>query len=134
MASKDERALFDGLRVLLVEDEFLIAADLAEFLGELGCEVVGPVAKVDSAMRLAAREPLDGAIVDMNLAGRSAVPVLSMLDSRDVPAIVTTGYGTSSVPERLQHIPCLSKPVRRLRLIAAMQAAFARRGTTVARC
>jgi DNA-binding NtrC family response regulator len=135
MTSRNDGALFDGLKVLLVEDEFMIAADMAELLVDLGCEVVGPVAKFDAAMKIARRADLDGAIVDMNLAGKSAVPVLSMLDSRSVPAIVTTGYGRASVPERLRHIPCLSKPVRRIRLIATMEAAFAhRRGTTEARC
>ena len=64
-----------GLRVLVVEDEMLIAVLIEEVLQGLGCHVVGPVSRLDAALRLAHEEPLDAAILDVRIRGGQVYPV-----------------------------------------------------------
>lgn len=119
-------AIFERTRVLLVEDDFLQAADLARLMSALECKIIGPVARLEAALELVARKAIDGAIIDMMLAGKSAVPLLMLLESRKVPAIVTTAFGRDAVPRQFRHIPCLSKPINLVRLITSMEAMFQR--------
>jgi DNA-binding response OmpR family regulator len=117
-------AVFENTRVLLVEDDFRQAADLARLMSALDCKIIGPVGQLEAALALAARKAIDGAIIDMMLAGKSATPLLMLLESRKVPAIVTTAFGRSAVPSQLRHLPCLPKPINLVRLIASMEAMF----------
>jgi CheY-like chemotaxis protein len=82
-----------GRAVLVVEDEPLVAMEMAHTLGELGCEVIGPAATLDEALRLAATHRPDAAVLDVNLRGRPAFPVAELLAGRGVPMIWATGYG-----------------------------------------
>jgi DNA-binding response OmpR family regulator len=117
-------AIFEKARVLLVEDDFRQARDLAQLISALECKVIGPVARLEAALQLVARRAIDGAIIDLMLAGKSAVPLLTLLESLNVPAIVTTAFGRAEFPRQLRHIPCLSKPINRVRLITSMEAMF----------
>jgi CheY-like chemotaxis protein len=99
-------------RVLVVEDNPLLARFTALLLTQLGCEVVGPVGSVDTAVALAGAEPLDAALLDINVADRSAVPVAETLDRRGTPYAVMTGYGREKIPPAFQDTPCLYKPFR----------------------
>jgi len=119
-------AIFERTRVLLVEDDFRQAADLVRLMSALDCKIIGPVARLEAALELVARKAIDGAIIDMMLAGKSAVPLLMLLESRKVPAIVTTAFGRAAVPRQLRHIPCLPKPINLVRLITSMEAMFQR--------
>jgi CheY-like chemotaxis protein len=96
-------------RVLVVEDEFLVAADIALMLEELGCHPVGPIGDLEAAVRAAAEEPLDAALLDVNLHGRSAIPVADALAARGIPFVFCTGYDARGLP-RHGDAPRLAKP------------------------
>ncbi|MDP3265062.1 MAG: response regulator [Tabrizicola sp.] len=82
-------------RVLVVEDEFLISAMLCDMLIAASAEVVGPAANVSAALKLIEDNPVDGAILDMNLNGQWIDPVAEALARRAIPFVFTTGYGTN---------------------------------------
>ena len=115
-----------GLRVLIVEDEFMVGAALEAMLERLGCAVVGPVGRLKPALRLARDEgeALDGALLDLNLAGEPAYPVAEALAARGVPFLFVTGYGSRSVREDFRSVPRLDKPIAEAELEARMRAAF----------
>ena len=106
-----EPAGLDGRRVLVVEDEPLVALDIATTLEDAGCEVVGPAATLQEALDLAEAQTVDAAVLDGNLRGESSHPVAALLFARSVPVIYVTGYSSlpSGVPEGA-HL--LSKPLR----------------------
>jgi two-component sensor histidine kinase/CheY-like chemotaxis protein len=83
-----------GHRVLVVEDEPLVALELAETLSALGCEILGPAATLAEALRLAEAAPLAAAVLDVNLQGQPAFPVAELLARRGVPVVWATAYGT----------------------------------------
>jgi len=101
-----------GLRVLIVEDEMIIALEIESMLRALGCEVVGPVGTLKSALRLAHTEALDAAVLDVNLHGEKVFPVADELQARGIPFLFATGYGAWTMPEEWRG-PCrLDKPFR----------------------
>ena len=100
-----------GLRILVVEDNALIADLICEGLESFGCIVVGPAARVQAALDLAAVEGLDGAVLDVDLAGELSLPVASALAARNVPMVLLSGYDDAAMlPRALQSIPRLAKP------------------------
>ncbi|MFN4141776.1 response regulator [Aestuariivirga sp.] len=82
-----------GKRILVVEDEALIAVMVEDMLTELGSEVVGPAATIDAAMALAREEAIDAAVLDVNVRGERIDPVAEVLIERGVPVLFATGYG-----------------------------------------
>src|SRR5215472_3308440 len=102
-----------GLRVLLVEDEIMVALLLEEMLGELGHTVVGPVARLQRALEMAQQEPLDVAILDVNINGSEVYPVAEALAARDIPFAFVTGYGGKGLRTSYCDRPTLQKPFRR---------------------
>ena len=102
---------FSGRRVLIVEDESLVAMLLETILEDMGCTPVGPAATVDEALRLAAdAEPIDAALLDVNVAGRQVFPVAEALRDRGVPFVFSTGYGEGGLPDEWRGLPTLQKP------------------------
>ena len=99
-----------GLRVLVVEDEALVAMLIEDSLTDLGCEVVALVAGLDEALEVAGREPLDAAVLDVNLAGREVYPAADRLAARGIPFVFATGYGPQGVREAYRDRPALQKP------------------------
>jgi CheY-like chemotaxis protein len=99
-----------GCRILVVEDETLIAVLIEEVLQSLACIVVGPVAKLDDALRLASEEALDAAILDVTIRGGHVYPVAEQLLVRGIPFLLASGYGGWVLPEHLQDRPRLTKP------------------------
>ncbi len=99
------------LRVLLVEDEALVAMMMCEFLGELGCSIDGPHSSVAAALAAAEHEDIDFALLDINLAGELVYPVADRLRAREMPFAFVTGYDLDSVEEGFKHAPILQKPV-----------------------
>ena len=97
-------------RVLVVEDEMLVAMVLEDQLADAGFKVVGPAFSVEEAMRLAASEPLDGAVLDINLAGEKVYPVADLLAARNVPFVYVTGFGQAGMRDADQGRPMLQKP------------------------
>lgn len=97
-------------RVLVVEDEALVAFMIEDALNQLGHEVVGPVGKFDTAMKLAREEHFDAAILDVTITGGKIFPVVELLIARGIPFAISSGYADWSLPENLKGHPRLAKP------------------------
>jgi CheY-like chemotaxis protein len=111
MTSAEAIRPLSGRRVLIVEDEYFLADDLARSLARLGGEVVGPVPTREQALGLlSGPERIDLAVLDINLRGESAFPIADALAERGVPFLFATGYGQEAVPERFRHRPHWEKP------------------------
>jgi chemotaxis family two-component system sensor kinase Cph1 len=98
-------------RVLVVEDEALLAMELEELLDRAGCTVVGPFSDVARALDAAHRESIDVALLDMNLNGEMVYPLADELTKKGVPFLFVTGYGALDVPERFRSITRVAKPI-----------------------
>ncbi len=114
-------------RILLVEDEILVAMLLEEILADLGYDVVGPVGRVDEAIELAKTAAIDGAILDVNLAGHHVYGVADALTERNIPYIFATGYGQAGLRDGYTDRPVLNKPFRANELKAGLQGLFDKR-------
>jgi len=114
-----------GLRVLVVEDEFLPAALIEETLRELRCDILGPVSNLDAALAAIQRGGFDAALLDINLKGRAATPAAAELAVRAVPFILVTGYqGSASDEPAMSSAPRIVKPFTLEQLAEAMRKAF----------
>lgn len=102
---------FSGSRVLVVEDEALIAIMMKEELVGLGFDVVGPVSTLPQALDAARGADFDVAILDLNLGKQSSFDVAEILESRGVPFVLVTGYSAAGINPRFSHVPLLEKPV-----------------------
>jgi DNA-binding LytR/AlgR family response regulator len=120
------RGELKGLRILVVEDNFLVAENLREFLSACGCDVIGPAPRVEVALGLlAANGRLDGAMLDINLGSEDCFPVAAALQEREVPLLFLTGYDQGmAIPAEFSHAPRLSKPVDERDLILAAREVF----------
>ncbi|MBM0104929.1 response regulator [Steroidobacter sp. S1-65] len=101
---------FTGLRALIVEDEGAIALLIEDMLLDLGCEIAAAAAELGKACELARTARIDFAILDLNLAGVSALPVAEILRERGIPFMFSTGYGTSAVSGVFERYPVVAKP------------------------
>ena len=100
-----------GRRVLVVEDESLVAMLLETILEDMGCTTVGPAANIDDGLALVADdEHLDAALLDVNVAGRHVFPVAEALKARGVPFVFSTGYGEGGLPEEWRGQATIQKP------------------------
>jgi len=99
-----------GKRVLVVEDEFLIALDIAGALEQGGLEVIGPLACVRDALSALEREHVDGALLDANLGGEPVGKVADALFARRVPFAFVSGYGREQLPQQHRGVPLIGKP------------------------
>jgi CheY-like chemotaxis protein len=97
-------------RVLVVEDEALIAMLVEDMIHDSGGEMVGPAAKLSDAVDLARNAQADVALLDLNLGGALAYPVADVLRQRGVPIVFTSGYGSAALIQRFQDCPILDKP------------------------
>ncbi len=102
-----------GNRILLVEDEILVAMMMRDILGELGFSVIGPFSRLSEAMVAAVHDEIDGGIVDVNLGGEFVYPVADVLVARNIPFVFVTGYGVESIDQRFGTVPIIKKPVQR---------------------
>ncbi len=115
------RLLLEGQRVLVVEDEALVAMELADILERHGCKVIGPAGSVAHAHGLLHIE-IDAALLDLNLHGELSISVAVALNDRGVPFAVLSGYGQSQLDApALRLAPRLSKPVQHRDLIRALE-------------
>ncbi|MGA0588674.1 response regulator [Dyella sp. KRB-257] len=100
-----------GKRVLVVEDEYLIAEDVRIALVLVGAEVIGPYGTLAAAAQACARIPAPHvAVLDVNLAGERVFPVAERLVDSGVPCLFTTGYDDISIPDVFARCPRLRKP------------------------
>lgn len=114
-----------SLKVLLVEDEMMIALLVESMLIDLGHEVMGPVGWLNKAVAMAEHEDLNLAVIDVNINGGSAYPVAAALAARGIPFIFATGYGRAGLAVPFENSPALQKPYRSEDLRAAIEAVYA---------
>lgn len=100
----------NGLRILVVEDEAAISLLLEDMLLDFGCEVIGPAARLSAALEAVAREQVDLAILDVNVAGEPIYPVAEALAQRSIPFVFSTGYGSAGIRDSFRDRPVLQKP------------------------
>ena len=100
-----------GRNILIVEDESLVAMLLETILEDMGCTPVGPISNVDEALALLAGDvALDGALLDVNVAGREVFPVAAALKALGVPFVFSTGYGEGGLPDEWRGEAVIQKP------------------------
>ncbi len=105
-----DRKVLQGKKVLIVEDEALIAMLFEDILEDFECQVVGPAMNVRQALELAQSADIDIAVLDVNLGGEPSFPVATFLQSRGVPLLFSSGYGSQGLPPEWQGTPTLPKP------------------------
>ena len=110
----------EGVRVLVVEDEYLVAILIEEILESAGCIVAGPIPRLAEALDAAHHENCDAAVLDVNLAGERIDPVANALCERNVPFLFVTGYGASALPGEYTERPLIHKPFRMADLLSAV--------------
>jgi CheY-like chemotaxis protein len=107
----------DGCRVLVVEDEFMLADEIANELDDAGAVVLGPVGSLAGAITLIKTAAhIDGAILDLNLGGEMTFPAAALLAERGVPFVFTTGYDPSMIQSCFEHVARCEKPVNMKRV------------------
>jgi two-component SAPR family response regulator len=99
-----------GRRVLIIEDEFLVAALIEDILLDNGCEIAGMASRLDEALEKAQSLSIDVAIIDVNLNGQHSIPVAEALARRGVAFVLATGYGAGGLPKSFPAAPLLQKP------------------------
>ena len=111
-----------GKRILVVEDDFVIARLVADMLGDHGASVVGPVGRLPRALALIDQEPIDAAVLDINLAGTMVFPLASELNRRNVPFLFATAYADRvTYPPDLQDTTEVRKPYSETQLLDALE-------------
>lgn len=100
----------DNRRVLVVEDEALVAMLVEDALIDAGFDIIGPAATVEEALRLLERERPDAVVLDLNLAGETSTPVADALAARGIPYVIATGYGAAGLPDGHRGATVLAKP------------------------
>ncbi|MCL2713589.1 MAG: response regulator [Alphaproteobacteria bacterium] len=113
-----------GSSILLVEDEVIIRLMVADMLVELGYRIAAETGDINEALRLAQSTSFDLAILDVNVNGRTILPVADLLRARGLPFIFATGYGSSSLPESYRDRPALEKPFQLEALSRTIEAAL----------
>ncbi|MDB5460528.1 MAG: response regulator [Caulobacteraceae bacterium] len=115
----------EPVRVLLVEDEALIALMLEDMLEGMDCAVTALAPRVPLGVSLAESGDFDLALLDVNVAGENVEPVADILAERGIPYIFATGYGEAGVPLRHRERPVVAKPFRAEQLHSAIKKALA---------
>lgn len=120
-------SLLVGLRLLVVEDEYMIAEHIGMLLEDFGCEVAGPVATIEEALAAVDEGGLDGALLDANLDGESTAPIAAALRAASVRFVVVTGYGAHELAdEALNRAARIIKPFSTAELEATLVRTFTR--------
>ncbi|TPK12755.1 response regulator [Mesorhizobium sp. B2-5-9] len=110
----------DRPRVLVVEDEWLIAEDVASDLRAAGYPVVGPVSSVAAALRLVEADKVDMALLDVQLNAETSLPIAEILLARGTPFAFVTGYGRGDLPARFRNCKFVTKPASEAAILTAV--------------
>jgi two-component SAPR family response regulator len=102
-----------GNRILLVEDEILVAMMMKDILTELGFAVIGPFSRLAEAMVAAVHGDVDAGIIDVNVGEEFVNSVADVLAARKIPFVFVTGYGVESIDRRFGYVPIVKKPMHR---------------------
>lgn len=101
-----------GRRILVVEDDFLIAEEVRHDLEQAGAVVVGPAPSVEKALRLLDVDPaIEAAVLDVNLNGEQSFPVAARLRAAAIPFLFATGYNPADLPAEWRQAPVVTKPL-----------------------
>ena len=111
----------EGRRILVVEDDYLIAIDVADQLKRAGAVVIGPAPSVAKAKRLLAAGDVDAAVLDVNLGEENSFPVAQELQDRGVPFLFSTGYDSADIPAEWKHVTVAMKPLRPALVVALLR-------------
>jgi len=115
-----------GQRILVAEDESLIALDLERMLESFGCEVVGPVSSVAEVLEYATKGSFDGALLDVNLRGQQIFEILPKLENLGLKLIITSGYNDLTLfPAAFHRVPRIPKPFDERELRRICESVFA---------
>ena len=117
-----------GARIVVVEDEYYLAEDLADALKSAGAEVIGPVGSIGQAQELLDAGDFDGALLDMNLRGELSFALARQLQAADVPFVVVSGYSSGALPPELGDVPRLEKPINPAEAVDALVQLITQRG------
>jgi CheY-like chemotaxis protein len=117
-----------GKRILIVEDEPLVAMDMQSMLNAAGCAVVGPAGTIEEAKRLLAGHDCDAALVDVNLKGQPIDALLSVLRQEGIPFAFVTGYGPKVLSKTFEETVTISKPFSAEQLLAVTEVLLYLRG------
>jgi len=112
-------------KVLVVEDEMMIAMLIEDMLDEFGCKLVGPATNVPRALELIGKETVDVAVLDLNLDGKDTYAIADALRHNNVPFIFATGYGSTGMRPEYGDRPVLQKPFQAKDLETALAEALA---------
>lgn len=118
----DRLSTLAGMRILIAEDEFLLADELAHFFGSVGATVLGPAPDVAAARSYL--EQADAAVLDINLKGGTVFPIADELFLRGVPFVFFSGMDASTVPDRFRFVGSLPKPVSWKRVVEVLATEF----------
>jgi CheY-like chemotaxis protein len=121
---RDQASRFLGVRVLIIEDETLIALLLEDMLADLGCTIVGSASSVETAIEMLGRTAAGVAVLDINLGGEKSYAVAEALDKSGVPFVFSTGYADGRLDPPWQERPVLQKPFGQEQLAEALQLAL----------
>lgn len=108
----------NGKRIVVVEDDYLLANDICRELRELGATVLGPAPTAFYAIQLIGSKRIDAAVLDVRLHGATVFEVADLLKSQGVPILFATAYDRKSIPDRFSKAPLLEKPLDRERLMS----------------
>jgi CheY-like chemotaxis protein len=108
-------------RILIVEDEPLVALDVRNTLAEAGFNIAGAVSTVEQALSFVQAGAVDAAVLDANLNGTSAVPIATALSTLGLPYLVLSGYAIDQQPAELRAAPQVAKPFDPVRLIEVLR-------------
>lgn len=129
-----DRSGLQGRRILVVEDNWLVGFAIADTLKTAGATVVGPAVSLQEATAWAQGEPPEAAVLDINIDGRSIVPVARILANSRVPFMVVTAYDKASFSEpAFEGIPWIRKPFTHDALIEAVEQLFSKNDRELAR-
>jgi len=117
-------AVLAGRRILVVEDEALVAMMIADTLADAGCTIVGPVATTRDALALLRAAPVDGATLDINLTHEEVLPVAEALDALRIRFVLVTGYDQENVLCRYRRWPMVQKPFTETALLRGLAQAL----------
>jgi CheY-like chemotaxis protein len=119
-------ASLDGLRMLVVEDEALVAMMVEDMLTDFGCVVVDVAGTLEQGLALAKADepPIDGAILDVNLGGSKVFPIAEALEARGLKFVFATGYGRAGLESRFADRAVIAKPFGRDALESLMKATW----------
>lgn len=118
----EETTELNGKRIVVVEDDFLLATDICRELRKLGATVLGPAPTPFYATQLIGRRKIDAAVLDIRLHGTTVFEVADLLKSRGVPMLFATAFDRASLPDRFRGSSLLEKPFDREKLVTEVVA------------